>query len=221
MRRVGVTLVLLTLLTVPMAAVPAAAAPAECSTIVAGEIYYSAAHYLAGEPIPVGYDDYGYNYQAHLFSGSYANVYLGGYGYPPYLGEDEAYLAENPEAESEWMWPYRDIDLLMKWNDAWLSNKDCDGDDALDRHYGFVSYIGSGAWETNQMVGGEGAETWTYFTKIVAVPSTAVLVEGIWYGDDGVAIGPVIWNEFATIFEVESGTGLLYVSPAGPGFGQF
>ena len=53
-----------------------------------------------------------------------AHIYNGDYGYP------------------EW-------NLVMKWNDAWLSNKDCDGDGLLDRHYGYDSYIGSGAWETN------------------------------------------------------------------------
>jgi hypothetical protein len=42
---------------------------------------------------------------------------------------------------------------MMKWNDAWLANVDCDGDGLLDRHYGFGSYIGSGAWLTNHMWG--------------------------------------------------------------------
>ena len=40
-----------------------------------------------------------------------------------------------------------------KWNDAWLSNKDCDGDGLLDRHYGLDSYRGSGAWLTNHQSG--------------------------------------------------------------------
>ena len=74
----------------------------------------------------VGYDIFGYDYQAHMFKGSYANVYLGGAGFPSYEGNDAAYLAENPSAAFHWAWPYRNIDLVRKWNDAWLSNKDCD-----------------------------------------------------------------------------------------------
>lgn len=192
-----------------------------CTTIQDGVVEYSAGHYLAGEPIPTGYDIFGYNYQAHMFKGSYANVYLGAAGYPPYEGDTDAYLAENPGAASHWAWPYRDIDLLMKWNDAWIANTDCDGDGKLDRHYGHSSYIGSSAWETNHMKGGKGKDSWTYFTKIVAVPADATLDSGIWYTADGTEIGPSIWGQFATIQEVESGVGATYVSPAGPGFGKF
>jgi hypothetical protein len=192
-----------------------------CATITKGDVYYSTGHYLAGEAIPTGFDDYGYNYQGHFFKGSYANVYLGGDGYPPYEGDDAAYLAENPGAAGHWAWPYRDIQLLMKWNDAWISSKDCDLDGKLDRHYGYPSYIGSGAWETNHMMGGHGPDSWTYFTKIVAAPGDADKIGGIWYAADGTEIGPDIWGEFATIQEVESGLGATYVSPSGPGFGQF
>lgn len=194
---------------------------ADCVTIQDGILLYSSGHYLEGEPLTVGFDIYGYNYQGCMFKGSYANVYLGSAGYPPYEGDDEAYLAENPGAASHWAWPYRDTDLLMKWNNAWLSNTDCDGDGKLDRHYGFGSYIGSGAWETNHMKGGSGKDSWTYFTKIVAVPSDAVNIGGIWYTADGTEIGPVIWGQFATIMEVESKTGVTYLSPAGPGFGKW
>ena len=125
----------------------------DCTTIKDGILTYSAGHYLEGEPLETGYDPYGYNYQARMFRGSYANVYLGGAGYPPYEDNDEAYLAANPGAESHWAWPYRKVTLIMKWSDSWLSRKDCDGDLKLDRHYGFDTYIGSGAWETNHQYG--------------------------------------------------------------------
>jgi hypothetical protein len=192
-----------------------------CTTIQDGVLTYSAGHYFDGLPLMTGFDPYGYNYQARMFSGSYANVYLGGAGFPAYEGDDEAYLAENPGVEDFWAWPYRDIQLLMKWNDAWLSNKDCDGDGKLDRHYGFDSYIGSGAWLTNHQAGGDGPDHWVYFTKIVAAPADAEKDDGIWYTADGVEIGPVIWGDFAIIQEVESGEGATYVSPAGPGLGKW
>ena len=217
MNRRLLTLVFLSALIVALLPAGAGAAPGKCARITHGEVSYSAGHYLAGEAIPTGFDDYGYNYQGHMFKGSYANVYLGGAGFPPYLGDDDAYLAENPGAAAHWAWPYRDIDLLMKWNDAWLANTDCDADGRLDRHYGFPSYLGSGAWETNHMSG----DGWVYFTKIVAAPADAIAEGGIWYSADGVEIGPVLWGQFATILEVESGEGATYISPSGPGFGKF
>ena len=199
-----------------------AANPNDCTTIKDGVLTYSSGHWLEGQPLQVGYDIFGYNYQAHLFNGYYANVYLGGAGFPPYDGDTDAYLADNPDAKNHWAWQYRDIQLVMKWNDAWLSNKDCDGDGKLDRHYGYPSYVGSGAWETNFMRGtGDVADDWTYFVKIVAAPTDAYLDAGTWYAADGTEIGPVIWGAFAIVQEVESGVGATYVSPAGPGFGKW
>jgi hypothetical protein len=156
-----------------------------------------------------------------MFSGSYANAYLGGYGYPPYLGNDAAYLAKNPSAARLWIWPYRGDQLAMKWNDAWISTTDCDGDKKLDRHFGYPAYIGSGAWLTNHMSGTADGKKWTYFTKIVAVPADAVTRGSVWYTADGSEIGPVIWGEFAILQEVASGEGATYVSPSGPGLGNW
>ncbi|MBA7477245.1 hypothetical protein ES707_12649 [subsurface metagenome] len=119
----------------------------------------------------------------------------------------------------------------MKWNDAWLSNKDCDRDDLLDRHYGFNSYIGSGAWLTNHQSGtykdGDGKICkWTYFVKIVAAPDDAYVEGGIWFAADGTEIGPVIWGAFAIVQQVENDAGaglhgVQYLSPSRPGFGHF
>jgi len=181
-------------------------AKTECATIQNGELYGS-----DGVLIIPGYNEWGYNYQAHLFNGDYCD-------YHPYYREGgaghEGCIAE-----------YSDVKLVMKWNDSWLSNKDCDGDGTLDRHYGSDSYVGSGAWETNHMTGGSGKDKWTYFTKIVAAPDGSEKVNGKWYFMDGdevsLEIGPDIWGSFATIMEVESSAGATFVSPAGPGFGKF
>ena len=97
-----------------------------CTTIPGGELYNS-----VGDLILPGYDDWGYNYQARLFNGLYCDSYR----------------------DAEWCQPYKDVQLSMKWNDAWLSNKDSDGDGLLDRHLGYDSYIGSGAWLTNHQSG--------------------------------------------------------------------
>jgi len=157
-----------------------------------------------GDLLELGFDKYGYNYQAHMFYGFYSN---NSRPVPPVTEDDTM--------------------LMMKWNDAWLSNKDCDGDGALDR----PSYIGSGAWLTNHMWGtyvGDDGNTyaWTYFVKIVAVPDDAELTGGIWYTADGVKIGEAIWGAFAIVQQVynDQGTGehgIEYLSPAGPGFGKY
>jgi hypothetical protein len=179
-----------------------AMAKTQCITIQSGQLVGS-----DGNPLVLGYDKWGYNYEAHMFNGWYDN-----YSRPstPVTGGDR---------------------LIMKWNDAWLSNKDCDGDGKLDRHYGYPSYIGSGAWLTNHQSGtyeGENGETckWEYFVKIVAVPEDAKLRDGIWYTADDKEIGPDIWGNFAIVQEVYNDPcagshGIQYLSPMGPGLGKW
>ena len=237
MKRILSFLAVLIFATLMVSAASAASKAQKCTTLQEGKIKYSATHYLAGQPIKPGYDIYGYNYQAHMFNGSYVNVYLGGDGFPPYEGDDAAYLAANPTVETHWAWPYRDAQIIMKWNDAWISNKDCgtDGvggepDGKLDRHYGYPTYIGSGAWETNHQSGTYEQDgktcNWNYFVKIVAVPASAKKVAGVWYAADGTEIGPDLWGEFATIQDVYNDAcagygGVSYKSPASPGFGFY
>jgi hypothetical protein len=173
-----------------------------CTRIQSGELLAS-----DGTVITTGFDQWGYNYQAHLFNGYYCDAYR----------------------DAAWCQPYVEDKLMMKWNDAWLSNVDCDGDGSLDRHYGFDSYIGSGAWLTNHQSGeyeGEDGQTcqWNYFVKIVAAPADAYAEDGIWYQPDGTEIGAVIWGAFAIIQQVENDPcagihGLQYSSPDHNGLG--
>lgn len=160
------------------------------------------------QTIETGFDVWGYNYQAHMFNGLYCDSYR----------------------DAAWCQPYKEVNLMMKWNDAWLANNDCDNDGLLDRHYGFDSYIGSGAWLTNHQSGtylGDDELTecnWNYFVKIVAVPADATSVGGLWYAADGTEIGEVIWGAFAIIQQVENDAcaginGLQYNSPDHAGFG--
>jgi hypothetical protein len=217
-------------------------------------IFYPVGHYLEEWPRTVGTDMFGYNYQARRFGGSFANVYLGGDGYPPYMGNTAAYYeamveygfaTSIEEAEeilsSMWYWDNRDERLVMKWNDPWLSNKDL-GDDSgstvpdgnLDRHYGYPTYSGSGAWVTNHRSGtdyiekdGELKEVrWSYFIKIITPPSTAVKVDGVWYTADGVEIGPERFDSFAAVQMISNDpvydeNGKIYGSPNGSGFGIY
>lgn len=150
-----------------------------------------------GETITTGYNDFGYNYQAHMFNGEYS---------------------------PGWQ-------LVMKWSDSWLSNQDCDDDGLLDRHLGYPSYIGSGAWLTNHQKGTytdvDGNEcNWNYFVKIVAAPTDATASGGVWYNADGIEIGPVIWGQFAIVQQVENDGcagihGLQMNSPDHAGLGNW
>lgn len=209
------------------------------NTIIKGEVLYSTGHYLAGTPIPLGFDDYGYNYQGHMFRGSYYNSYAGKAGLPVWTGDDEAYLQANPTAENHWAWIYRDVKLSMKWNDAWISNVDRDGDQFLDRHYGYNGYANSGAWLTNHQSGeyemGEEIIKWNYFVKIVT-PSPQngdnlgdPFHSGYgytWYNEDDVEIGKQIWGAFAVVHHVENDAGsdlhgVQYISDASAGLGFY
>jgi hypothetical protein len=202
MRRLLLLAVLTVLVAVLGTGVAQAGKPAACTTIQSGTLLTS-----SGDIITTGYDTWGYNYQAHMFNGLYCDAYR----------------------DAAWCQDYAEDQLAMKWNEAWLSNKDCDGDGLLDRHLGFASYIGSGAWETNhqsgEYIGDDGqACRWTYFTKIVAVPVDATNVDGVWYAAAGTEIGPAIWGEFAIIQEVYNDPcggyhGISYLSPDHAGLG--
>ncbi len=158
-----------------------------------------------GVTLTVGFDQWGYNYQAHMFNGKYCDSYR----------------------DAAWCQPYSDVNLSMKWNDAWMANTDSDGDGLLDRHAGFISYIGSGAWLTNHQSGvNADGTTWTYFVKIIAAPADATLTDGFWYAADGTELGETIWGQFFVALQVSNDPslgehGAQYVSAFGPGFGQF
>lgn len=123
---------------------PAFAATLSCATIKDGTITD-----VKGNPVSVGYDQYGYNYQAHMFNGYYDN-----FSRPavPVTSGDK---------------------LIMKWSDSWLANVDCNGDGKLDR--GLVDGVVGGTskgWLTNQLNGSYtdangNVQHYTDFVKIV------------------------------------------------------
>ena len=151
----------------------------------------------AGNPLVLGYDQFGYNYQAHMFNGTYdsSDRVLDGMYWADPLSSD-----------------YADDSLIMKWSDAWLANVDCNGDGKLDR--GLVDGVADGiskGWLTNQNEGDytdlDGVvQHYTYFAKIV------------WVGPGG-----SLWGQYEIIQEVYNdpagGFHGLQVKVGAPGFG--
>jgi hypothetical protein len=135
-----------------------------------------------GEPITLGFDEWGYTYQARLVWGSSCDA-----------AYDAAWCQQS------------DAGLVMTWNDAWLSNRDCDGDGLLDRHYGFPSYRGSDARLTNTLTGSYELDgrrcPWLERTLIVAAPVDAQLIDDVWYDAQGDELGSLIWSEFIVVRE--------------------
>lgn len=140
-------------------------------------------------PLRTGYDQWGYNYQAHMFNGLAVNY---GRPVPP--------LTEGTE------------NLVMKWSDDWLANVDCNGDGKLDRGLDVktgLSDDNSKGWVTNHYEGDyEGTDGelhhYTYFAKIVWVgPATS---PDPWGGEvtAGNPTGRRIWGVYAIIEEIQT-----------------
>jgi hypothetical protein len=185
------SILILAAMLLPTNAVAYAAPAAKCATIQGGTITDSSGNVLA-----LGFDQFGYNYQAHEFNGTYD-------GYDRVWGNDSS--------------DYADDQLIMKWSNDWLSNTDCNGDHKLDRgspdSAGFPASNISQGWETNHFVGdydsdGNGSQDaqYTDFVKIV------------WVGPGG-----SLWGQYEVVQEVYNDPvggfhGLLSKMPS-PGFG--
>ena len=172
-------------------AVPPPSDHDNCFTIQGGTLVDS-----ANNPIVLGYDQFGYNYQAHIFNGTYdsSDRNLDG----TYWGSTGDYV---------------DDSLIMKWSDAWLANVDCNNDGKLDRGLGTDGYATdtSRGWLTNQLEGDyfdayAVEQHYTYFSKIV------------WVGPGG-----SLWGEYEVIQEVYNdpagGFHGLQLKVGAPGFG--
>lgn len=224
-------------------ALPVAADDPTCATIQSDNIVYPAGHYLAGQPVGMGTDAYGFNYTAQRFSGWFVNAQLGfGVqdcnadtgecttvipGLPPYDGDCEGYVAQVPEAamygacdDPDSFWVLQGLQLDIKWNDTYRSRTDCNGNGWFDRHFGSETYMGSGAWYTNHASGYLGDTFYRTITKYVAVPNDAVLTDGMWHTSDGEEIGPAASDSgMASIFDLWVGEEFWYKGL--PGLGRW
>jgi len=192
MKRAGLA-VLFTVVALLVTALGAsAAAPGVapgCTTIQQGGITDS-----FGNTIRAGYDKFGYNYQAHIFVGTYdsSDRVLDGL----YQGSGNAIA---------------DDKLIMQWSDDWISNRDCDGDGKLDRGIAGVSR----GWLTNHVTGDFDSDPldlnfsedakYTKFVKIVYVGP-----------------GGTLWGQYKILQDIyngPAGLGSYRYKIGAPGFG--
>ncbi len=181
--------VLLVVVVVAVGAIVVFAKPGEdpCRTIPSKELS------RWGEALSPGIDSWGYNYQAHGFNGAYCDHYRD--FRPGHPGNAACQAA------------YSGLKLQMRWNNEYLSNKDCTGEGYLDTHPNFPSYLNSGAALTATLRGSyqhnNQACELDYTIKIFAYPKAAYMSEGSWYTIDGKELGPVLWEHFVIIRELE------------------
>jgi len=213
-------LIIALLLVSLLIATPVAAEPGRGASISSGAIVYPAGHYFAGQRVPNGPDAYGFNYTARRFDGWFVNSYLGFWGLPPYDGDYEAYIAANPDAaalgdpaDPSSFWALKDLWLEIRWNEAYRSRTDHDGDGWFDRHWGSDTYQGSDAWYTNRVRGVYAGQEMRTYSKVAAAPANAVLTDGFWYTDEGEEFGYAVDDAaigMAGVYDWQEGVGVLY-----------
>lgn len=172
MKKPWVLAILAALLAALLALSAPVAAQAACVKIQSGLLTDA-----NGNPITLGYDQYGYNYQAHMFNGLYDN-----YSRPI-----------QPITTG-------DVNLMMKWSDDWLANQSCDNDLKLDRGLNAKTGVATGTsmgWLTNHMEGdcqtsGGDSIHVTYFVKVVYDAGAAC----------GASSPSCLWGVYSVIEEV-------------------
>lgn len=201
MKKILISLIIVAIILVFFIVVIPALKNKECTSIRSGLLTDN-----ENNPITTGYDQWGYNYQSQTFNGFYDN-----YAKP-----------ETPVTEGN--------SLVIRWDDEFLSNFDCDGDYKLDMHSGYATYKGSNAELTSRQSGSYELDGktchWNYFAKMIAVPVDATTSNGFWYSMEEIEIGRIAGNEFAIVQETYNNpcageTELTYKNPLPAGFGYY
>ena len=183
-----------------------------------------------------GFDQWGYNWKAHQFNGILFNAIIGDNLYngeffsdwDPYTGDDTAYLDKYPLAQYLPFWIYRQINVVMHWNETLISK---------EGEYPFPleeNWIDSDAWITFHYSGtDENSNRWSQFQKMVSARSTDYLDndEGIWYNNENKDEEIGLYNSWDELIMIQVvNTGMVpaelgffppYKSLPGPGLGMY
>lgn len=175
--------------------------------------------------IDTGFNEYGFNWNAHHFNGILLNVFFSDtmfegaffYGWDPYMGDDATFLTKYPIAEFLPFWNYRHVNLVMHWNEALISRQAVYAE----------TWFNSNAFITFHYSGVKGDSTWSQFQKMVAANDTDYVLEGKWYNENDEEIGIESGYTDLVLISVKN-TGTIpsdfydeYHSPKSSGLGKY
>ena len=179
-----------------------------------------------------GFDQWGYNWNAHHFNGYLINAVLGDflfidyphYQYPPYKGEGMPYWDELVGYFDYFVYfmppELLDCKLVMHWNEKLISNEGVYPEKWMD----------SNGWITFHFMYDKDKEKWSHFRRMVAARSTDYVENGMWYNKDGTELGVAtdVWPELIINQVINTGDVPYlfyrtdpYRSPYSPGYGKY
>lgn len=171
-----------------------------------------------------GFNEWGYNWNAHHFNGILMNAIIGDNLYngaffgdwEPYLGDDETYINNHPgiQVTPEFylpganelpFWLFRNVKLVMHWNESLISREGV-YPVPLD------NWIDTDAWITFHYSGiDENGKRWSQFQKMVSREPTDKHGElitdlfgnksGIWYNEQDEQIG--VYNNWEQLIMIQ------------------
>ncbi|MBK3516584.1 hypothetical protein [Carboxylicivirga marina] len=183
--------------------------------------------------VSVGFDEWGFNYRAHLFEGYLINAmfadpvfkYMPHYKKMNYNGQEDQFWNEVMEK-----YPYFshimpgeliDCKLMMKWNEDLLSKEGQYPD----------TWVDSDAWIVFKYKLHTMSEQWTHVRRLVARKGSDYLDGGYWYNQEGEEIGKesYYWPDLIITQVVNNGNNPFipaimpddYLSPNGVGQGKY
>lgn len=178
----------------------------------------------------MGFDEWGFNWNAHQFNGYLINMMLGDHyfmgwqHYQQHVYNGEGLEFWNMLVTNYDYFPYLmpiellDTKLNAHWNDALISKEGV---------YPAI-WVDSDAWIVFKYSGKVGNKNWSHLRKLVASKSTDNLENGIWYNDQWEEIGfeSMYWPELIVVQVINTGEIPSffydeYRSPWGPGYGKY
>ncbi|MDX8338729.1 hypothetical protein SLH46_06025 [Draconibacterium sp. IB214405] len=182
-----------------------------------------------------GFDEWGFNWNAHHFNGYLMNAVMGDYLYDfmpfykwnegPYQGEGDEFIVKFVNEFGFFpIYPsLLDCKLVMHWNDALITKDGIYPVYAWD----YSGWVDSNAWITFHYSMDKDGEKWSSFQKLVAQRATDYLEDGVWYNENDEAIGLASdWPTLILIKKVNTGNVPdmfmdSYNSPLAPGLGKY
>lgn len=186
---------------------------------------------LAKTGFTTGFDQWGFNYRAHIFKGYLINSMIGDpkfetfphYRHEPYLGNGLEFRDNFIEEYGYWLLPdgLLDCKLIMSWNESLLSKTGV-YPDSWDDTDAYIQFKYTMDTEDGK---------WMQIRKLVAIQSGDYVEDGLWYNQEGQEKGMVSYywpDELIIVHVINTGNNPFvpdimppdYKSPKGHGWGK-